>query len=161
MGLSNVLLEVTDPTYCNVATLLISVATKGFYISPRLSPTIFFHRDASSAILHLGNRCDRGLNFTYYTPVLVSRFIPLRKPEYKEGIMLLSRIELTNPHKNLDYYYYSNLCLDCLKKNQNTPGPSEHPPVMGKKMSKRLGGIKGCKIIQNLFMAFKQVPRCR
>ena len=150
MGLSNVLLEVTDPTYCNVATLLISVATKGFYISPRLSPTIFFHRDASSAILHLGNRCDRGLNFTYYTPVLVSRFIPLRKPEYKEGIMLLSRIELTNPHKNLDYF-----------KNQNTPGPSEHPPVMGKKMPKRLGGIKGCKIIQNLFMAFKQVPRCR
>ena len=93
MGLSNVLLEVTDPTSCNVATLLISVATKGFYISPRLSPTIFFHRDASSAILHLGNRCDRGLNFTYYTPVLVSRFIPLRKPEYKEGIILLSRID--------------------------------------------------------------------
>ena len=34
----------------------------------------------------------------------------------------------------------------CLKKNQNAPRPSEHPPViMGKKMSKRLGGIKGCK----------------
>ena len=32
-----------------------------------------------------------------------------------------------------------------LKKNQNAPRPSEHPPVMGKKMSKRLGGIKGCK----------------
>ena len=32
-----------------------------------------------------------------------------------------------------------------LKKNQNTPRPSEHPPVMGEKMSKRLGGIKGCK----------------
>ena len=32
-----------------------------------------------------------------------------------------------------------------LKKNQNTPRPSEHPPVMGGKMSKRLGGIKGCK----------------
>ena len=31
------------------------------------------------------------------------------------------------------------------KKNQNTPRPSEHPPVMGGKMSKRLGGIKGCK----------------
>ena len=31
-----------------------------------------------------------------------------------------------------------------LKKNQNAPRPSEHPPVMGKKMSKRLGGIKGC-----------------
>ena len=33
----------------------------------------------------------------------------------------------------------------CLKKNQSTPRPSEHPPVMGGKMSKRLGGIKGCK----------------
>ena len=33
----------------------------------------------------------------------------------------------------------------CLKKNQNAPRPSEHPPVKGGKMSKRLGGIKGCK----------------
>ena len=32
-----------------------------------------------------------------------------------------------------------------LKKNQSTPRASEHPPVMGEKMSKRLGGIKGCK----------------
>ena len=32
-----------------------------------------------------------------------------------------------------------------LKKNQNTPRPSEHPPVIGGEMSKRLGGIKGCK----------------
>ena len=36
-------------------------------------------------------------------------------------------------------------CNDYLKKNQSTPRPSEHPPVMGGKMSKRLGGIKGCK----------------
>ena len=33
----------------------------------------------------------------------------------------------------------------CLKKNQNAPRPSEHPPVRGEEMSKRLGGIKGCK----------------
>ena len=33
----------------------------------------------------------------------------------------------------------------CLKRNQSTPRPSEHPPVMGEKMSKRLGGIEGCK----------------
>ena len=32
-----------------------------------------------------------------------------------------------------------------LKKNQNAPRPSEHPPVRGGKMSKRLGGINGCK----------------
>ena len=37
------------------------------------------------------------------------------------------------------------LLLLYLKKNQNAPRPSEHPPVMGKEMSKRLGGIKGCK----------------
>ena len=43
-----------------------------------------------------------------------------------------------------EYYtlFYSHCCL---KKNQNVPRPSDHPPVMGKKMSKRLGGIKGCK----------------
>ena len=57
--------------------------------------------------------------------------------------------------------YYSRLVLiPLLKKNQNTPRPSEHPPVMGEKMSKRLGGIKRLQI-QNLFMTFKQVPRCR
>ena len=33
----------------------------------------------------------------------------------------------------------------CVKKNQSTPRPSEHPPVMGEKMSKCLGRIKGCK----------------
>ena len=32
-----------------------------------------------------------------------------------------------------------------LKKNQNAPRPSEHPPVRGEKMSKRLHGIKDCK----------------
>ena len=29
-----------------------------------------------------------------------------------------------------------------LKKNQSAPRPSEHPPVMGGKMPKRLGGSK-------------------
>ena len=32
------------------------------------------------------------------------------------------------------------LSRSCLKKNQSTPRPSEHPPVMGGKMSKRLPG---------------------
>ena len=44
------------------------------------------------------------------------------------------------------------------KENQNTPRPSEHPPVTGGKMSKRLGEIKRLQI-QNLFMAFKKIPR--
>ena len=43
--------------------------------------------------------------------------------------------------------------MQCLKKNQTTPRLAEHPPVMGEKMSKRLGGIKRLQI-QNLFMAF-------
>ena len=47
-------------------------------------------------------------------------------------------------------YYHRGIRLNAmkmfLKKNQSTPRrPSEHPPVMGEKMSKRLGGIKGCK----------------
>ena len=33
------------------------------------------------------------------------------------------------------------------QNNQNAPRPSEHPPARGEKMSKRLGGIKGCKYI--------------
>ena len=32
-----------------------------------------------------------------------------------------------------------------LKKHQNAPRPSEHPPVRGKIISKRLGGIIGSK----------------
>ena len=51
---------------------------------------------------------------------------------------------------------FSGMCL-CLKKNQNAPRPSEHPPVGGKNVKtfrwdQRLQ-------IQNLFMAFKRVPR--
>ena len=42
-------------------------------------------------------------------------------------------------------YPENNSGRECLKKNQSTARPSEHPPVMGEEMSKRLGGIKGCK----------------
>ena len=31
------------------------------------------------------------------------------------------------------------------ENSEHTYRPSEHPPVMGGKVSKRLGGIKGCK----------------
>ena len=41
-----------------------------------------------------------------------------------------------------DHQYFS---CSCIKNNQSTPRPSDHPPVMGETMSKRLGGIKGCK----------------
>ena len=33
----------------------------------------------------------------------------------------------------------------CLKKNLNAPRSSEHPSQSGGKMSKRLGGVIGCK----------------
>ena len=40
--------------------------------------------------------------------------------------------------------------IECLKKKQNAPRPSEHPPVKGEKNSKRLGGVKeGCKYKKN------------
>ena len=45
-----------------------------------------------------------------------------------------------------------------LKKNQNAPRPSEHPPVRGEKMPKRLVRWDQRLQIQNLFMAFKRVP---
>ena len=56
----------------------------------------------------------------------------------KSSVMYESDVEFLDTKKLPESY-----C--CLKKNQSTPRPSEHPPVMEGKMSKRLGGIKGCK----------------
>ena len=42
-----------------------------------------------------------------------------------------------------------------LKKNRNASRPSEHPPVRGEKMLKRLGGIKGCKYKEQYFDEIK------
>ena len=44
-----------------------------------------------------------------------------------------------------------------LKRNQNAPGPSEHPPVRGKNVKTFRWDHR--LQIQNLFMAFKRVPR--
>ena len=41
--------------------------------------------------------------------------------------------------------FMTNFAGCILKENQNAPRPSEHPPVRGGKMSKRLGGAKGYK----------------
>ena len=38
----------------------------------------------------------------------------------------------------------NNSGRECLKKNQSTSRPSEYPPLIGGKMSKRLGGIREC-----------------
>ena len=64
---------------------------------------------------------------------MLTTFLAARK-EVFSYLSLASGASVTKP-----------LYLSCLKKNQSTPRPSEHPPVMGEKMSKRLGGIKGCK----------------
>ena len=51
----------------------------------------------------------------------------------------------TKDQHSVKVYLLIIICYCCLKKNQNAPRPSEHPPVRGGGMSKRLGGIKGCK----------------
>ena len=48
-----------------------------------------------------------------------------------------------------------------LKKNQTTPRPSEHPPVMGEKMSKRFGGIKRLQIQNGIILAAVAERRVR
>ena len=45
----------------------------------------------------------------------------------------------------------------CLKKNLNVSRPSEHPPVRGKNVKTFRWDYR--LQIQNIFMAFKQVPR--
>ena len=54
---------------------------------------------------------------------------------------IIQKVQETVIHLEVDEEQWKML----FKENQNTPRPSEHPPVMGGKMSKRLGGIKGCK----------------
>ena len=52
----------------------------------------------------------------------------------------------TVQHTNIYYWNKTkNSSCCCLKKRQNAPRPHEYPPVRVEKMSKRLGGIKGCK----------------
>ena len=45
----------------------------------------------------------------------------------------------------------------CLKKNQNEPRPSEHPPVRGGEYVKTFRWDDRLQIIQKLFMTFKGV----
>ena len=70
----------------------------------------------------------------------------------KLGIAVGSAVGLALDHrgekrKALKYYRVlkTNFAGCLLNKNQNAPRPSKHPSVRGENMSKRLGGIKGCK----------------
>ena len=49
------------------------------------------------------------------------------------------------PADHVQYRIGNRVYCIFLKKNLNASRPSEHPPVRGGKMSKRLGGIIGCK----------------
>ena len=67
----------------------------------------------------------------------------------------------TSKGRNSKYGYqvvHKVVIIPCLKKNQSAPRPSEHPPVMGEKMSKRLGGIKGCKYKKNSLWHLNRFP---
>ena len=65
------------------------------------------------------------------------------------GHLVISMIMTSMMHTVDGCLYVECVCMCCvhvcLKKNQSAPRPSKHPPVMGGEMSKRLGGIKGCK----------------
>ena len=68
------------------------------------------------------------------------------------NVKTVNQTSLLHTERNLDRLDFF------LKKNQNAPRPSEHPPVRGRKMSKRLGRIIGCEF-KTSSMAFKRVPR--
>ena len=58
-----------------------------------------------------------------------------------EGLDALVQIFLSARPMEISEIVAVAVTAMCLEKNQNAPRLSEHPPVMGKKMSKRLGGI--------------------
>ena len=62
--------------------------------------------------------------------------------------------EIPDPNSRLSLG--PQFCRCCLKKNQNAPRPSEHPPVGGKNVETFRWDHR--LHIQNLFMAFKRVP---
>ena len=59
-------------------------------------------------------------------------------------------LSLDFPPERVFFFYFlkNSICTRtvlCLKKNQTTPRPSEHPLVMGKKCQNVQVGSKGCK----------------
>ena len=62
-----------------------------------------------------------------------------------ESIGWLAAGTIPNSLCRVPFFCLFLACALCLKKNQNAPRPSEHPPVRGEKMSKHLAGIKDCK----------------
>ena len=64
---------------------------------------------------------------------------------FKSGLIINQLSNISSHNIRIECVCVCVCVCVCLKKNQNAPRPSEHPPVSGGKMSKRLGGIKGCK----------------
>ena len=83
-------------------------------------------------------------------------------PALSQEFHLFCEQEHPQRHANTDknpYRVYGTLKqVICLKKNLNASRPSEHPPVRGKNVKTfRWDHIRLQR--QNLFMAFKRVPR--
>ena len=93
-----------------------------------------------------------------FSPWLSRNILPLKKAANGPN----SAISLTQTFDRISFCVYNSLYFGVqkakngdlgtivftanLKKNQNAPRPSEHPPVRGERMSKRLSEIKGaCK----------------
>ena len=67
---------------------------------------------------------------------------------FRSGLSLLNSVQ---------DYLKLNISVHCyLRKNQNTPRPSEHPPVRGENIKTFRWDHR--VQIQNLFLAFKRVP---
>ena len=65
-----------------------------------------------------------------------------------------------NGKKTHTHTYIHTYIHKCLKKNLNASRPpSEHPPVSGEN-NKKFGWDHRLQRQQNLFIAFKRVPRC-
>ena len=85
-----------------------------------------------------------------YSTLLLYRSSPYYTKHCRLGIHQCTDTVVSNPVHHPMYVSY------CSKKNQNAPRPSEHPP--GGKNVKTFRWDQRLQI-QNLFMAFKWVPR--
>ena len=77
----------------------------------------------------------------------------------KIKIETLERVDPVNKTVCPSTYTTGCRARECLKKNMNAPRPSEHPPVRGENVKTFFRCDHRPQTIQNLFIAFKRVPR--
>ena len=90
------------------------------------------------------------IRYTYY----INRYAETPNKTKTEDTMSLDYSSVCNIGSRV--VYEGNSFVLFLKRNQNAPRPSEHPPVRGEKMTFRWDHRLQ---IQNLFMAFERVLR--